>query len=75
MMHIISLVPPKDVHISLVLSKDAHISFVTTTKTGSLDVLKLSREGSLDGFKTVVEVNVKKGKVLDGSLNVKNSER
>ena len=39
---------------------------ITTTKTGSLDVFKLSRDGSLDGFKNVVEASVKKGKVLDG---------
>ena len=38
----------------------------TTTKTGSLDVLKLSRITILDGFKTVVEASVKKVKVLDG---------
>ena len=47
-------------------SMDLIIITYTTTKTGSLDVFKLSREGFLDGFKTVVEASVKKGKVLDG---------
>ena len=37
----------------------------TTTKTGSLDVFKLSRITILENFKIVLEANVKKAKVLD----------
>ena len=48
---------------------------VTTTKTGSLDVFKLSRDPILDGFKNVVEASVKKAKVLDVLSTVKNGER
>ena len=55
-------------HILEFLTERAQFSTVniTTTKTGSLDIFKLSREGSLDGCKNVVEASVKKGKVLDG---------
>ena len=37
-----------------------------TTKTDSLDDFKLSKMIILDSFKTVIEANVKKDKVLDG---------
>ena len=42
------------------------VQLITTTKTGSLDVFKLSRDPILDSFKNAVEASVKKAKILDG---------